>query len=149
MLDTATAPKPLTVARRPSPWRWAYAALGVASFGLAVVGAMVPGLPTTIFVLIGSYFLTRSSPRLEERLMRWRIFRPYLDFVRSTEPMSRRARIAAISAMSISVVVSLVSLAAAGVLTWWIGGAIGVLWAIGLVAILRFRRVDQHRAVQP
>jgi uncharacterized membrane protein YbaN (DUF454 family) len=104
------------------------------------VGAVVPGMPTTVFVLLGSYFLVRSCPWLEERLLTSRLFRPYAQFVRSREPMSTKARIAAISAMSLSVVVSLALLAAADKLTPVIAGGVIALWLAGFIAIMLFRR---------
>lgn len=134
-------PVPIVLPKRPvTPWRWGLAAVGVACFGLAMVGAVVPGLPTTVFVLVGSYFLTRSCPWLEQRLLNVRLLRPYAEFVRSTAPMSSRARYGALAAMSVSVAVSLALLWIADGLTPVVGGLIGVLWLIGVVAILRFRR---------
>lgn len=123
-----------------TPWRWAMAGVGVVCFALGGVGAVVPGMPTTVFVLLGSYFLVRSCPWLEERLLTSRLFRPYARFVRSREPMSTKARVAAISAMSVSVVVSLVVLATADKLTPVIAGVIVALWLVGFVAIVLFRR---------
>ena len=47
-------------------------------FVLAVVGVVLPGLPTTPFLLLTSYFLVRSSPRLNRRLLSSRMFGPLL-----------------------------------------------------------------------
>ena len=76
--------------------RWLYVGLGVLSVGLAVVGAIVPGMPATVFLIIASYFLTRSCPSLEKRLLQHRIFAPYLPYVRAGTPMPRRARVVAV-----------------------------------------------------
>jgi uncharacterized membrane protein YbaN (DUF454 family) len=108
--------------------------------GLGGVGAVVPGMPTTVFLLLGSFFLVRSCPWLEQRLLSTRLFRPYAEFVRSREPMSRKARVAAIIAMTISVAVSLAVLALTHKLTPIVGGIIAALWLVGFVAILLFRR---------
>jgi hypothetical protein len=54
--------------------------------------------------------------------------------------MSTKARIAAISAMSLSVVVSLALLAAADKLTPVIAGGVIALWLAGFIAIMLFRR---------
>jgi uncharacterized membrane protein YbaN (DUF454 family) len=123
-----------------TPWRWALASMGVVCFGLGGVGAVVPGMPTTVFLLLGSFFLVRSCPWLEQRLLSTRLFRPYAEFVRSREPMSRKARVAAIIAMTISVAVSLAVLALTHKLTPIVGGIIAALWLVGFVAILLFRR---------
>lgn len=54
--------------------------LGVAGFffALGAAGAILPGLPATPFLLLTSYFLVRSSPRLNERLLKTRLFGPLL-----------------------------------------------------------------------
>jgi uncharacterized membrane protein YbaN (DUF454 family) len=51
-----------------------YLALASASLLLGLLGIVLPGLPTTPFVLLGSYFLVRSSTRLHDRLIASRVF---------------------------------------------------------------------------
>ena len=135
-----TASNPHAPHAMHTPWRWALASMGVVCFALGGVGAVVPGMPTTVFLLLGSFFLVRSCPWLEQRLLSTRLFRPYAEFVRSREPMSRKARVAAIIAMTISVAVSLAVLALTHKLTPIVGGIIGALWLVGFIAILLFRR---------
>ncbi len=119
-------------------------ALGVACFALGALGAIVPGLPTTVFLLAGSFLLTRSCPWLEEKLLSTRLLRPYAEFVRSREPMTMRSRIIAMSCMWCSIVVSLAMLAASGKLVGTRGQV--VLWSVlglglvGTIVIARFRR---------
>lgn len=126
--------------RRFTPWRWGLAATGLACFALGFVGAVVPGMPTTVFLLVGSYCLTRSCPWLEERLLGTRLLAPYARLVRSREPLSPGARAGAIAMMSVSVGLSTSLLWGAGRLTPPVAGVIGGLWLAGLVAILLFRR---------
>ncbi len=47
-------------------------------FVLAIAGVIVPGLPTTPFLLLTSYFLVRSYPRLNDRLLKSKLFGPIL-----------------------------------------------------------------------
>lgn len=54
--------------------RVVYVTLAGGSFALACVGAIVPGIPTTPFVLLTSYFLARSSPTLNRMLTRSKLF---------------------------------------------------------------------------
>ena len=54
--------------------RFLYAGAGLACVGLAYLGAILPGLPTTPWVLLASYFFSRSSPRLERWLKRSPLF---------------------------------------------------------------------------
>lgn len=89
-----------------SPRRLLLAAAGVVCVGLAAVGVVVPGLPTTVFLIAASYLFTRSCPWLEERLLRRRIFRPYLGYLEGDARMPRRAKAAAIGVMWAFVLVS-------------------------------------------
>lgn len=59
--------------------RVVYLTLAAVFFGLAVVGAILPLLPTTPFLLVTSFLLVRSSPALNDRLMRSRTFGPLLE----------------------------------------------------------------------
>ena len=47
-------------------------------FSLGVLGALLPGLPATPFLLLTSFFLLRTSPRWNATLLRSRIFGPIL-----------------------------------------------------------------------
>jgi uncharacterized protein len=58
--------------------RLAFVAAGLGCVGLAYLGAILPGLPTTPWVLAASYFFARSSPRLERWLKRSPVFGRFL-----------------------------------------------------------------------
>jgi uncharacterized membrane protein YbaN (DUF454 family) len=121
--------------------RFALAGAGVLLVGLATLGALLPGLPTTIFLIGASYCFTKSCPRLEEALLKNnRLLRPYLVFLESGRPMPRRARVAAIGTMWLFIGVSLFALAASGALGGFLAAAIVVAGACGTVAILTYRR---------
>ncbi len=47
-------------------------------FAVSVISIMVPLLPTTPFLLLTSYFLVRSSPKLNQALLKSRLFGPVL-----------------------------------------------------------------------
>lgn len=127
-------------AKLPTFWRWALASAGILCFGMGMVGAILPGMPTTVFLLVGSFCLTKSCPWLEQRLLNTRLLRPYARFVNSREPMSRRARSAAISAMSICILISGTALYAAGKMSVGLLAGFVAMWLAGLVSILLFRR---------
>ncbi len=127
-----------------SPRRVALASLGVLAVALGAVGVFVPGLPTTIFLIIASYCFARSCPWLEERLLRVPLFAPYMRFIDGGQPMSVRARVISISAMWTSVLLSLAWLRASGRLSTALAITIVGVAGIGTVAVFRFRR--PHRA---
>lgn len=60
------------------PRRLGYLALAGGSFALTVVGLIVPGFPTVPFLLATSYYLARSSPRLNRALLGSPFFGPIL-----------------------------------------------------------------------
>lgn len=120
--------------------RYLLAVLGLANVGLAVVGVILPGLPTTIFLIVASWCFTRSCPWLEERLFRMRLLRPYVRLVRGEAPMSPRARVVSTALMWTAIVVSLLVLRAGGTLTPWLAAVLVGAGLVGSVVIARFRR---------
>ena len=59
--------------------RLMYLALAGGAFSMTLVGLVVPGIPTVPFLLATSYYLARSSPRLNERLRHTSFFGPILE----------------------------------------------------------------------
>lgn len=58
--------------------RAAYITVGLTSVGLAVLGALLPGLPTTVFLLVALWAFSRSSARLHDWVKRMPLFREAL-----------------------------------------------------------------------
>ena len=79
--------------RRLSRGLWL--ALGLGSTALGLIGAVVPLMPTTIFLIIAAYCFSRSSERLEAWLLGHRHFGPTLIAWRRDGAIGRRAKIAA------------------------------------------------------
>ena len=73
--------------------------LGSISVGLGVIGIFVPGWPTTIFLIIASYFYIRSSDKLYHWLLNNKILGIYLKFYYSGKGMPVKAKIFSISIM--------------------------------------------------
>lgn len=130
-----------------SPRRIALALLGIVCVGLAFAGVVLPGLPTTIFLIAASYLFARSCPWLEERLIRVRWFRPYLPYVDGSLPMPRRARWLAIGAMWTAVSISLVVTAAADRLHPAFAVTLFAAGLTGTWVILRFRRAPSTQTM--
>jgi uncharacterized membrane protein YbaN (DUF454 family) len=58
--------------------RACWIATGALAVAVGVAGIFLPGLPTTVFILIGGYAFARSSPRLERRLREHPVLGRYL-----------------------------------------------------------------------
>ena len=48
--------------------RWALLSFAIMCLVLGIIGVFVPGLPTTVFILMAAWAAARSSPRLHEWL---------------------------------------------------------------------------------
>ncbi|MFM8979745.1 MAG: YbaN family protein [Planctomycetia bacterium] len=70
---------------------------GWASLGLGVVGAFVPGLPTTPFVLLSSWLFYRSSPRAHAWLRRSRLFGGLIHDWETRRGVRRRVKVRAVT----------------------------------------------------
>ena len=73
--------------------------LGSISVGMGVIGIFVPGWPTTIFLIIASYFYIRSSDKLYNWLLNNKILGIYLKNYYSGKGMPVKAKIFSISMM--------------------------------------------------
>jgi hypothetical protein len=74
--------------------------------GIAALGVILPGLPTTIFLIGASWCFARSCPWLEERLIRVRFFRPFLVYIDRPTEMPRRAIVTTVVVMWLAIALS-------------------------------------------
>jgi len=135
---------------RPVASRWRrrlYAGLGIVCVGLGAVGAVVPGLPTTVFLIAASWLFTRSCPWLEERLLRVPLFAPFLAYLEPGAEIPRRARIATLIVMWGAIAVSsglLVSAGGGGTALAATVIAAGVVGSVFVVRAGRPRRLTER-----
>jgi uncharacterized membrane protein YbaN (DUF454 family) len=101
-----------------------YGGLGWLAVALAIAGLVLPGMPTTVFVLAASYCFSRSSPRFERWLRRSRWLGPSLARFGSARGMPPSAKRGALAAMWIAVLCSSALLAP--------GHRVGALVTLGL-----------------
>ena len=110
-----------------------YTVLGWCAVVLALVGLVLPGLPTTIFVLAASYCFSRSSPRFRLWLRDTRWLGPPLRQFEAAGGMSWGAKRAALAAMWTAVLLSSLLLLS----THWAAAAVTIaLGGIGTLAII-------------
>jgi uncharacterized membrane protein YbaN (DUF454 family) len=114
--------------------RWVLLVVGLAAVALGAIGAFVPVLPTTPFLLIGAACFARASPRLHRRLARSKAFGPTLEEWRRHRSIAWRTKLVALALMGASIAAS----ATFFVEPWWgkallvaVGVATGAwLWTI-------------------
>jgi len=82
--------------------RWVYFGLALFFLLLGVIGALVPVLPTTPFILLAAWAAARSSPRLLDWLENHTAFGPMISDWRRGGVVRRRAKWFATLAMSAS-----------------------------------------------
>jgi len=75
--------------------------LGLIFVGLGFVGAFVPLMPTTIFLILAAACFARSSPRLEAWLLNHSRFGSALRAWQAEGAVSRRGKIAACLGMAV------------------------------------------------
>jgi len=115
--------------------RWSFLLLGLLSVGLGFVGVFLPGLPTTVFLILASYCFTRSCPWLEDRLVRAPIFRPYLRYLDGDRAMPLRARLVTIGMIWVAVGSSFALMGARGALAPWFVAVVGGAALVGTAVV--------------
>ncbi len=125
--------------------RWVLAGAGVVAVILGGIGVVVPGLPTTIFLIIASACFTRSCPWLGERLIRNRFFGPYVRYLDGEAVMSWRAKAVSIALMWLFVTLSSLAMLRVDRGLEWLVICLGLLAAIGTFCIIRWggRRMQE------
>ncbi len=82
--------------------RWALLAFAILCLVLGVIGVFVPGLPTTVFILMAAWAAARSSPRLHEWLWYHPLFGIMLRDWANGGCVNRRAKWSATALMTLS-----------------------------------------------
>ncbi|WP_437879648.1 YbaN family protein [Pseudomonas sp. LRF_L74] len=109
--------------------RWLWLLLAYLSIGMAALGVVVPGLPTTEFVLLAAWAASRSSPRLSAWLENHRLFGQLLRDWRNGGLIARRTKW--VSALGMSAALGIMLLTVdhlPSILFAAIGMGIGAAW---------------------
>jgi len=77
--------------------------MGLFFVGLAILGAILPVMPTTVFLLLASACFAKSSPRLHKKLLAHKTFGPMIYHWQETRSIPKRAKIIALFTMLCSV----------------------------------------------
>ena len=76
--------------------------LGWFCVGLGFIGIFVPGIPTTIFLIIALWAFTKSSKKLRNWLLNHKRFGPILNNWQQHKVVPRRAKILMVVLMSLA-----------------------------------------------
>ncbi len=82
-------------------WLWVF--LGCLFVGLGAIGAVIPGMPTTVFLVLAAACFIRSSQKLYDWLIANKTFGPYLKDYREGKGIPFRAKIVALAMIVIFV----------------------------------------------
>ena len=81
--------------------RAGYAALGFAFVALGIIGAFLPVMPTTVFLILAAWSFGRSSPRLEAWMLNHPKFGGVIRDWREHGAVPRRVKYLACSGMAV------------------------------------------------
>ena len=127
MDDTSKPTRPL-----PAVVRYLLLAFAGLCLLLGFIGIFVPGLPTTVFILMAGWAAARSSPRFSAWLESHRLFGPMLRDWRETRAVSRRAKVSASIMMTICAVILFLTSS-----RMWVAEAVTAVMAIVLMWLWR------------
>lgn len=104
--------------------RTAWLVLGLIFVGLGIIGALLPLMPTTIFLILAAGCFARSSPRLEAWLMAHPQFGPTLRGWRAEGAIGPRAKIMACTGIT------------GGYALFWWGARPGLWLGLAVAAVM-------------
>jgi uncharacterized protein len=87
--------------------RVTYLVLGWLCVISGAIGVVLPGWPTTIWIIVATYFFARSSPRFYNWLMNHRVFGPLVRDWRDGKGMTRRAKRLAVGTIFVTIGISI------------------------------------------
>lgn len=82
--------------------------LGTLSLGIGLIGLLIPGLPTTPFILLTAGLYVRSSDKLYQRLISNKVVGPYIREFSNNKGMTRQTKVYAICTMWLMIGLSVI-----------------------------------------
>ena len=111
--------------------------LGAISLGLGAVGVALPVMPTTPFVLLAAICFSAGNKKAYERLLKNRIFGPYIENYRTKQGIKLSLKIASLVFLWAGLILSMYAIGAA-----W---AILVLGIVGVGVTIHLLRIKTRR----
>lgn len=106
--ETNEIPPPPAALASSSIMRWWFFTIGWIMVASGVIGIVIPGLPTTVFLIIAAWAFSRSSVRFQMWLWNHRILGPSVRNWHQHRVIPLRGKILAVTTMVASIVYMLV-----------------------------------------
>ena len=120
-------------------------ALGLSFTGLATLGAFLPVLPTTPFLLLAGACFARSSPAFHKRLLANRVFGPYVAQWQHDHTVPRDAKRKAYGLVVLTFAVSIALVTATWLRLTLAGLGIGLIAFLAWLPTTSSGAEEQHR----
>lgn len=134
MTDPASdSPELSTVTAGDRLKRALFATLAIVTLALGAMGIVVPGVPTTPFLLLACYFSAKSSPRIYHYIKKSELFGPLVQDWQEHHGIRLRTKVHAIGFVVIGL--TILVLTASNYPVWMVCGL--ALGLIGILVILR------------
>lgn len=88
--------------------RGVYLAVGFLSLALGIVGTVLPGIPTTMPIILAAFFFSKSSQRFDDWMLNHKVFGPLVRDWRAGIGFSARAKVIAIAAIAVTFTITTV-----------------------------------------
>ncbi len=95
-------PVPISTRSKVKVFLWK--ASGMFCVGLAILGAILPILPTTVFLIMATGCFAKSSPRMQRKLLNNKTFGPLIHEWQQHRSIPRKAKRVALLTIVLSVV---------------------------------------------
>ena len=124
--------------------RYLLLVIGFIFVAVGFIGVLVPGLPTTVFMIMAAWCFAKSSPRFERWVLQLPGIGKFVQDHRSGLGMPRKSKILAITMMSLAVVLSIV-FALNHISIRFIVGTVGIfgVWYVGCKVPTREKVISQ------
>lgn len=99
---------------------------------LGIIGALLPVMPTTVFLIAAAWAFGKSSPRLENWLLSHPKFGPVLVAWRKSGAIPRKGKIAACTGISIGFIIFMLTAHP----SWWLALIVFVFMFISAIWIV-------------
>ena len=83
-------------------------ALGFSALLLGAIGVFIPVLPTTPFVILAAACFSASSRKINDWLLKSRLFGPYIENYRTKQGISVRRKVASIAFLWTGLLISMI-----------------------------------------